>query len=106
MVMYMIINNELTCPQCRGEIRYYDTVSRIVRTKKGVVRWTSVKRYICPICGSIHRMLPDSLIPHKHYEAEIIKGVINGSITPFDLDYEDYPCEMTMARWKAEKILV
>ncbi len=106
MVIYMIINNELTCPHCSGELKYYDTVPRIVRIKKGTVRWTRVKRYTCPVCGSVHRILPDFLLPRKHYEAEIIKGVINGSITPFDLDYEDYPCEMTMARWKAEKILV
>ena len=27
------------------------------------------------------------------------EGVLNGTITPETIDYEDYPCELTMKRW-------
>lgn len=53
----------------------------------------------CKSCGAIHRKLPEGLYPYKHYDAEIINGVVNHVITPETLGYEDYPCEMTMKRW-------
>lgn len=40
---------------------------------------------------------------YKQYESEIIAGVIEGLITCETFGYEDYPCEMTMIRWKAHK---
>lgn len=46
-------------------------------------------------------MLPDCLIPYKHYESEVISGAIDGIVLPDDTDSEDYPCMMTMLRWLA-----
>ena len=38
------------------------------------------------------------------YEAKIIESVIMGKIDIYDLDFEDYPSEMTMKRWiKSQK---
>ena len=53
----------------------------------------------CTKCGILHRELPDFLVPYKHYTAEVISGVLDGQITPYDEDSADYPCEMTMHRW-------
>lgn len=36
----------------------------------------------------------------KQYEADIIIGVLEGLITCGTLGFEDYPCEMTMIRWR------
>jgi hypothetical protein len=44
--------------------------------------------------------LPDFIFPYKQYEADIIIGVIEGLITCDTLGFEDYPCEMTMIRWR------
>lgn len=95
----MVISNVSTCPECGGILKYYDYVRRIVRTKGGVSWRIKLKRFKCENCHKIHRVLPDAIFPYKHYEAEIIKGVINGDITPDTLGFEDYPCEMTMLRW-------
>ncbi|SHJ14753.1 hypothetical protein SAMN02745229_04150, partial [Butyrivibrio fibrisolvens DSM 3071] len=46
-----------------------------------------------------HTELPDCLVPYKHYDSEIITGVIDGIVTSDDEDSEDYPCEETMKRW-------
>lgn len=46
---------------------------------------------------------PRFIYPYKQYESEIITGVIEGLITCETFGYEDYPCEMTMIRWKAHK---
>jgi len=44
-------------------------------------------------------MLPDFMVPFKHYSAEVISGVLDGIITPSDEDSMDAPCERTMMRW-------
>ena len=38
-------------------------------------------------------------MPYKHYEAEVIAGVLDEVIRPEDLDSEDYPSFNTMHRW-------
>ena len=50
-------------------------------------------------CHSYHNELPDCLVPYKHYEADVIAGVLDEVIRPEDLDSEDYPSFNTMLRW-------
>lgn len=96
----MIGVNETNCPNCGGGLKYYDSVPRIVRTKGRVTSQTTIRRLRCLECGGIHRELPEDIFPYKQYEAEIIQGVLEGLITSETIGYEDYPCEMTMLRWK------
>lgn len=96
----MISNNESVCPCCGGQLKYYDTVKRIVRTKRRATSNVKIRRFRCSNCKSIHRELPDFIFPYKQYEAEVILGVLEGFITSETLGFEDYPCEMTMLRWR------
>ena len=89
-----------SCPACGGKLKYAGPVKRIVRMRNGEKEWIKIRRMICVECGVVHRELPESLLPYKHYDSSIIQGVISGEITPYDLEFEDYPCEMTMKRWK------
>jgi len=100
----MVSINETKCPNCRGKLKYYDSVKRIIRTKGRETSWTNIRRLKCLKCGEIHRELPDDIFPYKQYEAEIIRGVLEGFITPETLGYEDYPCEMTMNRWRTQNL--
>lgn len=102
----MVTNDESTCSNCGGNLKYYDNVKRIVRTKGRNTEWIKIRRLQCPDCGSLHRELPDYIFPYKQYEAEIIRGVLEDLITSDTLGYEDYPCEATMIRWKTQKIRV
>lgn len=95
----MTIDDISICPDCGGDLKHYDHVRRIVRTKGGSKCWIKIPRYKCVVCNGVHRRLPDYIFPYKHYEAEIINGVVNGFITSETLGFEDYPCEMTMKRW-------
>ena len=81
----MITNDVSTCPKCGGDLKYYDRVTRIVRTK-GRKTWK----------------IPMRRLPYKQYEAEVIIGVLEGFITCETIGFEDYPCEMTMVRWQAQ----
>lgn len=95
----MVVYNISSCPNCGGELKHYDSVRRLVRTIRGARNRIKIRRFQCRVCRKIHRELPEYLLPHKHYEADIIKGVREGHITPETIGYEDYPCDVTKMRW-------
>ncbi len=97
----MISDNQSICPKCGGQLKYYDKVQRLVRTKFGNKKWVTIRRLRCCKCRAVHRELPDFIFPYKQYEADIIIGVLEGLITRETLGFEDYPCEMTMIRWRS-----
>lgn len=100
----MINSNISSCPSCGGKLKHYDKVVRIVRTKGRKTDYVEIKRLRCVDCRSVHREIPEFIFPHKQYEAEVIQGVLEGLITADTLGFEDYPCEMTMIRWKTQYI--
>lgn len=99
----MVMQDQSTCPKCGGELKYYDSVPRIVRTKGRETTRVPMRRFRCVRCGAVHRELPELLFPYKQYEAEVIIGVLEGLITCETLGFEDFPCEMTMLRWLSQK---
>lgn len=100
----MIIGDVSVCPKCGGSLKFYDMVPRIVRTKGRISKYVAIRRMRCSGCGGVHREIPAFIFPYKQYEAEIIKGVLERLITPETYGYEDYPCEATMARWRAQNL--
>jgi rubredoxin len=100
----MVAYDKTACPSCGGCLKSYDRVQRIIRTKGRATRHEEIRRMRCSICGTVHRELPDYILPYKQYESEVIRGVLEGFITSDTIGYEDYPCEMTMIRWKSRKI--
>jgi hypothetical protein len=94
------MNTNYICPVCKNEMFRYDKVKRIKRTKKGAIEWIDIFRLRCAFCGIVRRDIPDTLIPFKHYESDIIFGMIDGTLSKNMLDYEDRPCEITVKRWK------
>ena len=96
----MIHDNNAVCPKCGGELKYYDSVERIVRTDFGKRYWIKIERMICTDCHSTHRVIPNILMPYKHYEKEIIKGFVDRSKSSYDLRYEDYPSESVVNEWR------
>lgn len=101
----MVINNELICPCCGGKLKHYDSVRRIIRTKRRITSLVKIRRLKCQSCGRLHSELPDSIFPYKQYESEVIIGVLENFITSDTIGFEDYPCEMTMIRWKSSEKL-
>ena len=96
----MVKNGNMVCPLCRGGLKRYDKVKRIVRSKYGRRTYIFVTRLRCTDCKSIHRQLSDNLFPYKQYDADIIRGVIEGFITQDTIGFEDYPSDVTMRRWR------
>ena len=49
-------------------------------------------------CGAYHRELPDFLAPYKHYETEVISGVLDEVVSADDME-DNCPCDSTVASW-------
>lgn len=82
------------CPICQATLRYWDSRQRIRRKEGGLKDQLIIRRFYCKNCRSYHNELPACLVPYKHYETEVISGVLDGVVQPEDLDSEDYPsCE-------------
>lgn len=96
----MVFNGE-ACPNCGGQLKYYDSVSRIQRTKNRETHYISIRRLVCKECKKVHREIPESVVPYAQYEKELIVAVRDGIISESTLGYEDYPCSMTMSRWRS-----
>lgn len=95
----MVNTGTSLCPKCGGDLKYYDQVRRIVRTKRRKTWRIAMRRLRCMNCGALHRELPKLIFPYKQYEADVITGVLDGLITSDTLGYENYPSEITMIRW-------
>ena len=96
-------SSEFLCNTCKnGTLEPLDYCERSIRYEGGEREWLIIPRHRCtnPQCRKIHRMLPDILIPYKHYSEETISGVLDGVVTPDDTESENYPCETTMERWR------
>lgn len=97
----MVRTGNLICPICGKNVKYYDRVLRIIRMRYGRSQRIPIRRMVCTGCGALHNELPSELLPYKHYEAEIILGFIGGRYTSGDLEFEDYPSETTIKRWRS-----
>ncbi len=88
---------ETVCPDCHCSLRCHDHRERYVTMKCGKRLQLLVPRGLCPECGRLHTVLPDFVVPYKHYGTAVIQGVVDGK----DLD----TCmaeESTMQRWRRE----
>ena len=92
------------CPICGDALAKKDWVERGIKKAGGTRRNRYIERRCCKKCSKTYRLLPDDLLPCKHYEAELIKKVINDDYEFSDdelLDMEQFPCDTTLSRWKA-----
>jgi hypothetical protein len=97
----MTLLEEPCCPYCSAKLKFEDHVPRHRKIEGGVKEWFSIERRSCPAGCGLLRVLADFLFPHKHYDADIITGVLDKKVTPARKEFEDYPCEKTMERWKS-----
>ena len=94
-------NQDCICPLCQSTVCHRDWKPRIMKLDGGQVRWLVIERRQCINlgCHKLHSLLPDKLVPYKHYASELITGVLDGDIGPEDPMNEEYPCDETLHRW-------
>lgn len=99
--MFLPDGSEYLCPICKdGLLEFRDYVKRIQRHEGGDAEWIKIPRHQCtnPSCRKIHRMLPDILVPFKHYQESVVVDAIDDRIDPKTCD--EQPSIQTVKRWK------
>lgn len=95
--------SEIRCDICGGAVWKFGRVKRIVKGEGGEKCIIFVQRYRCKECKRVWRCLPEGITRFKQYRTDIIDGVRLGEIDESMLEYEDYPCEITMRRWRTQE---
>ena len=88
------------CPHCQRKMKVEKWRDRILKEEDGTKHWTKIRQMFCPDCHRYHNENPPWLCAYKHYEVEVIEGVVDGILTDETLDNMDHPCEQTRKRWK------
>lgn len=94
----MEIKKEI-CGGCFIPLKHYDKVKRIVKLDGGYKTTIILNRMYCPRCKQTKRILPDYLIPYKHYSKDVILKYLDVDINDY---YGDYPSDWTILRWQKE----
>jgi len=90
----MVKSETDVCPKCGGELKYYDYVIRTQKFPEGKFRKILLSRMKCRNCKSVHRVIPDDILPYKQYAKSVVEA---------DAEYLDYPSESSVYRWHAKK---
>ena len=99
--MFLPDSSEFLCPVCKqGCLIFRDYCTRNVRYEGGETETYRIPRHQCnnPRCKRIHRLLPDFMVPFKHYAEDVISDAVNDRLDPFRTD--DAPSLVTIRRWK------
>jgi len=91
---------EASCPLCGAGLRVHGCYRRHMRDGDGKRHYGWVAQAHCADCGSYPALIPDFLMPHKHYEAVVIEAVITESEREGEPVLSGCPAdESTMRRW-------
>lgn len=83
----MISDNQSICPKCGGQLKYYDHVQRLVRTKFGNKKWVAIRRLRC--CKYIQERSKRKAAENKHnnLETQMLIGLAHDRIIYLGMTY-------------------
>jgi hypothetical protein len=94
-IYYLCINEaRLYCPHCGQEVIYRDSRLRIWRHCNEPADRILIHRMFCRTCNRLHTVLPDVLVPHKHYGAAEIETILESEVRI------DEVSDSTAAHWR------
>lgn len=94
MYYLRIDETRLNCPHCGHELTYRDSRARIWCHCNEPAERILIHRMFCNVCKRLHTVLPDVLVPHKHYGAPEIESVLESDVR------SDEVSDSTAARWR------
>ena len=90
-------------PETGLPMRFCGTARRCVKTPKGSY-WIWIPVAVSSN-GRHHRVLPDFLVPYKHYSVQTIESALDNDL---DLDLYSFPSDSSVSRWNKwlDKLIV
>jgi hypothetical protein len=96
IIRQCIVEGRFLCAQCLHPMRRHSSYKRGIKETKERIRITVVW---CSRCREFHAVLPDFLLPYKHYSGnEVESAIIDSATEPVErIDTE--ASESTVRRW-------
>ena len=69
-------NGEVKCALCHGLLRIHGCYRRQLKDKEGNCQDGWVAQGYCSVCNQYPSLIPDFIMPYKHYEAKVIECVL------------------------------
>ena len=92
----LIIGGSLKCEQCLRPMGRHSSYGRGIKGTEDRIRITMVW---CSKCGEWHALLPDFLLPYKHYSGNEIEAVLIDSAEVPVSEIDTNASESTVRRW-------
>jgi len=96
IIKQAISEGKLLCERCLRPMAVHSSYPRGIKETGEKIRITMVW---CSKCREWHAVLPDFLLPNKHYSANEIEGVIIDGETTQTEEIETVASETTVKRW-------
>jgi len=89
------------CARCAGQLRVHGCYWRHIKDEDGSRHYGWVVQGHCIPCNKFPALIPEFIMPHKHYMAEVIEGVIAESERGNVIEHlGGYAADVsTMRRW-------
>ena len=85
--IYIISEEESTCPICIGMLKVIGIRDRLLTECSGEKETLVIRRLRCKACNKIHHELPDMIMPYKRHCAETIENIIREDDTDICCDF-------------------
>lgn len=90
------------CPKCGCATIFHDKYNRYLRIGENV-EWIIIQRVVCCGCGKTHAIIPDFIMPYKHYVIADIEGVLRGIFDGVAYEHVETSASIsTVKRWYGE----
>ena len=96
IIRQVISNGKICCERCLQRMSIHSHYKRVIKETGELIAITIVW---CSTCRKWHALLPDFLLPHKHYSGNEVEGVIIDSATEAVSQIETSASESTVRRW-------
>jgi len=72
----MTLRGVVLCVLCMGLIKYHSCYRRHIKDEEGHRHYGWVAQGHCVVCNKYPALIPEFIMPHKHYSAKVIEGVV------------------------------
>jgi len=97
----LISRGVVLCALCKGFFAFHGSYHRGLKDRDSSEEQGWVAQLRCDICKEYPALIPDFIMPYKHYKAEVIETVINEYENGHNVEYlVGYTADVsTMRRW-------
>ena len=94
------------CELCGRRLHAHDFRERTIRGHPGL-SWTSIRRYLCPLCGAVWQVLPAWLARCLHRTWAVVQATMaeSGLVDAEGADLRGAVPKSTVARWRGRLML-